>query len=76
MPDKTQESVNFSPLPAKVGVPFLPQDGSANEDELARRELARITPSNEKLLELAKKYPPPLEYFEGEEDMPFDPIEE
>ena len=36
----------------------------------------KLTPSNEELLKLAAKYPPPPEYFEGEEEMPFDPIEE
>src|SRR5207249_4619887 len=32
------------------------------------------SPSNEKLLRLAKKSPPPPRYFEGGEEMPFDPV--
>jgi hypothetical protein len=36
----------------------------------------KLTPSNEELLKLATKFPPPSKYFEGEEEMPFDPIEE
>jgi hypothetical protein len=38
--------------------------------------LAGLTPSNAKLRELAAKYPPPLEYFDGDEEVPFEPITE
>jgi hypothetical protein len=78
MPDKTQEPVSLSHPPAINGVPNRPDDEIVNEEEeeLARQGLARIMPSKERLRELAKKYPPPPEYFEGDEEMPFIPIEE
>jgi hypothetical protein len=37
-------------------------------EKRAREELARITPPNSELLKLAEKYPPPQEWFEGEEE--------
>jgi hypothetical protein len=52
---------------------LLPQ---TEEDARAANELPRLTPPNAKLRELAAKYPPPSEYFEGDEPMPFDPIED
>ena len=42
-----------------------PADGGAPID------LASMTPSNAELLELAKKFPPPLEWFERDEERPF-----
>jgi mRNA-degrading endonuclease toxin of MazEF toxin-antitoxin module len=41
------------------------------EDRLAAEELARITPSNEELLKLAKRLRPPASWFEGEETKPW-----
>jgi hypothetical protein len=50
------------------------QFGDANgakEDAPGVSELSQITPSNVQLRELAKKYPPPPEWFEGDEKRPF-----
>jgi hypothetical protein len=76
MPDKAHEPVNLSLPPGQIGAPKISKDELTDEDELAKAKLERITPSNEKLRELAKKYPPPPEYFDGDEEMPFDPIQE
>ena len=83
MPDQTQQPMNVPLPPINIGVPKIDTREVIGEEvidpiaeELAKREVARISLSNAELLELAKKYPPPPEYFEGEEEMPFDPIEE
>jgi hypothetical protein len=34
-------------------------------------ELARLTPSNARLLELASQYPPPKEWYDEESERPF-----
>ena len=73
MPDKSQEPMNLPPPAAPVGIPVVPQTDFVDDEDLLKEELARITPSNAVLLEWAKKNPPPPEYFEGEEEMPFDP---
>ena len=39
-------------------------------------KLGRLTPPNVKLRELAAKYPPPPEYFDGDEEIPFEPVKE
>jgi hypothetical protein len=74
MPDQTQQPTSLPPAPP-IGI----TEGSKLEpleEELAKQEVARISPSNEKLRELARKCPPPTWYFEGDEDMPFIPVEE
>ena len=78
MPDQTQQPPNQLPptidfvLPPEPAAEVIDEEG----DALAREEIKRLSLSNEKLRKLAAKYPPPPEYFEGEEEMPFDPIEE
>jgi hypothetical protein len=83
MPEHLQEPMNLTPPPNGFGMPKFDNGEIVGEekidpiaDELARQELARISLSNAELLELAKKNPPPPEYFDGEEEMPFIPIEE
>ena len=76
MPEKPQEPMNLPPPTVPIGVPELSDTNIDHEDERARQELARITPSNAVLLEWVKKNPPPPEYFEGDEGMPFEPIED
>jgi hypothetical protein len=76
MHDQTQQPTNLPPPPPPIGVPGASEAETLDEEELAKQELARITPSNEKLRELARKCPPPPWYFEGDEEMPFDPVEE
>ena len=44
---------------------------AASEMLAAARELARKTPTNDELLNAAKMFPPPPEWFEGEEEKPF-----
>ena len=74
-------SINIPPctsLPTPpIAAPLTPKDDAVDDEELlAKEEVKRLSLSNEKLLELAKKYPPPPEYFDGDEEMPFDPIKE
>jgi hypothetical protein len=75
MPDQPHQPTSL-PRTAPIGVPEAPEPDTPDEDEMAKRELLRTTPSNEKLRELARRNPPPPEYFEGDEEMPFDPIED
>ena len=47
--------------------PFM--DATENE-ELLKKELARLTPPNEKLRALADKSPPPPEWIDDEQELP------
>ena len=76
MSDKLHETANLPPPTPPSNAPLTPKDDLVDEEELARQEVARLSLSNEELLKIAAKYPPPPEYFEGDEEMPFDPIEE
>ena len=42
------------------------------EEQLAREELERITPTNEELLKLADKFPPPQEWYDEDFEGLFD----
>jgi hypothetical protein len=78
MIDKSQKVTDVPRMKDKMAIPASPlSECSANDDDAKlKEELIRLTPSNEKLRELAAKCPPPPEYFDGDEDMPFDPIKE
>jgi hypothetical protein len=77
MPDNAQEPINqLLPVAPAGGAHPANIDAVEEDEEALKKELLRITPSNEQLRRLAKKYPPPPEYFEGEEEMPFVPVEE
>jgi hypothetical protein len=54
-----------------VILPESPHSSSEAQDKRALEELRAITPAVAKLRELAAKYPPPPEWFEGDEDRPF-----
>lgn len=71
MPDNTQEPMNLPPPAVPIGIPDFADTSTAEEDELARQELARISLSNAQLLELAKKNPPLPKWFDEEEAAPF-----
>jgi hypothetical protein len=71
MPDQTQQPMNLPPT-APIGIPETPEPELLDEEEeLAKQELARISPSAEKLLELAAKNPPLPKWFDEEEPPPF-----
>lgn len=75
MPENMQEPLSPPPSIPAISNPLV-VTSEDEEDAIARLELARITPSNEKLREMARKCGPPPEYFEGEEEMPFEPVQE
>jgi hypothetical protein len=68
MPENTQDPVNLSIPPIS---PAPANSEAADEDELAKQELARTMPSKDRLRELAKKNPPLPEWFDEEEVAPF-----
>jgi len=77
MPENTHEPIGPPTTAGKIIPPDPPLSVPEDDNEQAvERKLPQITPTNAKLRELTKKYPPPLEYFEGDEEIPFDPIED
>ena len=71
MPETPPPALN-TPLPsATIGLPeTLPRD-SEHEEESLKRELARLTPPNDVLLAWVDKSPPPAEWLDDEEELPF-----
>ncbi len=77
MADQTQAPINLPSPGVHLNFAEAPAEALLDEKESrAQEELKRISLSNEELRELAAKYPPPAEYFEGDEEIPFIPVEE
>ncbi|GEM_PF-5335530 len=71
MPVNPQPAASI-PLPGvQSGPPEIPKADSTADEESLKRELARLTPANEKLLALAEKSAPPPEWLDEEEELPF-----
>ena len=61
-PVLTQEMVEYLDERARqLGISLL---DAYNEEMAARKELARITPSYNELASLAKRFPPPQEWYD------------
>ena len=72
MSDKTQEPVNLSPPTGPLGVPAPPKtDPVDDEEELAKKELKRISPSKEELRKFAAKCGPLPKWLDEDEPSPF-----
>ncbi len=70
MPDQTQEPTNLPPV-APICLPEPPKSEPLDEEELAKQELARISPSNEQLRALAAKCGPLPKWLDEDEPPPF-----
>ena len=69
---ETPQPVVNTPLGSVApGAPEHPIADSQKDEELLKQELARLTPPNEKLQELADKSPPPPEWVDQDEEPPF-----
>ena len=69
MPDKTQEPVNL-PGPSIAPSPTK-SDPIDDEEELAKQELKRISPSNDELRQFAAKCGPLPKWLDEDEPSPF-----
>ena len=70
MSRKTKPTAVASAKPRKVSVPRSAKS-KADEEAKLRDEISQLSLSNEELLRLAEKYPPPSEFFEGEVEKPW-----
>ena len=72
MPEKAQDPMSLSPAAGVGGVPQPPKIETVDDDEeLAKQELARMTPSNEELRKIAAKCGPLPKLLDEDEDPPF-----
>ena len=71
MPDKTQDTTNLPLSAGPIAIPEIAKADLVDEDELARQELARITPSNEELRKLAAKCGPLPKWLDEDEEPAF-----
>ena len=70
MSRKTKPTAVASAKPRRV---LAPKPANSHDDEEAklREEIRKLSLSNEELLRLAEKSPPPPEFFEGEVEKPW-----
>lgn len=71
MPDKTQEPRDLSPPAVSMEPLTVPTADLADEEELAKQELARIMPSKEELRKIAAKSGPLPKWLDEDEAPPF-----
>ena len=45
--------------------------GNLQQAQILAEKLVKMTPTNDELLKIAKKFPPPPEWFEEDQEKPF-----
>lgn len=70
MPDQTQDPMNLPPS-TTIGGPDAPEIDSLNEEDLAKAELARISPTKAELEKFIAKCGPLPKWLDEDEPLPF-----